>query len=311
MISETREVEPKMEKTIHTQLLKEHLKIIIISGFIKKRHPLSTLIIAWNEHAKSEETLKLKNINILVISDVTAWGLQKILTERKIRYHHIIIPEFEKLNARGQKVKAEVLAVFKIMMRQGIGKVRTKYLRFDLASRPYQAGIILCVTPDDMHPISTLHKLSFLNCLIPFSYEYSNDEKEDILGYIVSEEQELKELQKIASIKNVDITIPEKFKADLISKAKTLAERMNNYCASWKKIEEETTDENGVTHIRRKYEKVVQQKIFGSRALIYYITYLKSIALKNHSDDLIVKDSDWQEFCELEQYFNFDMRELK
>ena len=299
-----------MEKTIHTQLLKEHLKTVIVSGFIKNRHPLSTLVMAWNEHAKSEEALKLKNINILVVSDITAWGLQKLLTERKIRYRTIIIPEFEKLNARGQKVKAEVLAVFKLMMRQGIGKVRTKYLRFDLESRPYQVGIILCVTPDDMHPSSSIHKLSFLNCLIPFSYEYSNGEKEDILGYIISEEQQLKELQKIASIKNADITIPEKLKPQLITKAKALAERMNNYCASWKRIEEETTDKNGITHIRRKYEKVVQQKIFGSRALTYYITYLKSVALKNHPENLFVEDSDWQEFCELEQYFNFDMKEL-
>jgi hypothetical protein len=296
-----------MERTINLDLLKAHLTIIILSGFLKGVHALSTLIIAWQEHAKSVEVLKLRAIGCLVISDCTAWGIQKIFDEEqkkgRKRFHHIVIPDLERLNARGQKVKAEILAVFKLLMAEGIGNVRTKFIKFDLGKDPYQAGLIMCVTPDDMHPRSAIHNISFLSRLIPFSYEFTNGEKENIIEFILSEENRIKELSKIASKTKLEVSIPDKYKPYLKIAGEKLAQTMNEYCGHW--VEYEVIDKDGNKDTRRK--KIILDRLFGTRAITYYLTYLKAIALKNHPDSLTVNDADYAEFEQLEQYFNFNL----
>jgi hypothetical protein len=199
-------------------------------------------------------------------------------------------------------------------MAEGIGNVRTKFIKFDLGKDPYQAGLIMCVTPDDLHPSSTIHNISFLSRLIPFSYEFTDDEKEDILDFVFTQEEKFKELCKIASKSRLEIEIPLEFKPLLKEKAKKLARIMNEYCGKWEEFEVkvEVKNEKGEvkTETQTKRRKIIKNKLFGTRASKYYLTYLKAIALKNHPERLIIEKNDYIEFEQLEQYFNFSLNAL-
>lgn len=279
-------------KTIGMDALRRHLRYVLFSGFIKNERPLSTLILAHPERGKTTEVMKFNATGCIVFNDLTAYGLAETITkmsesERKI-FHHLVIPDLERIGARSRTVRKELLATLQIAMQEGLTKICTHFTKLD-CNPPIRLGVIMCTTPDDLGDRrSVFRRLSFLSRIIPFTYDYSKEKKAKILDYVKKEEHLQKESFPIRKRSKSEVSISEHMKDRLKFYAKLMA---------WKTEQFSSRD------------KQQMGKLIGIRALEDSICYLKAIALSNRRK--VVTTEDFKEFERLFEYFNFDMNELE
>ena len=68
--------------------------------------------------------------------------------ERDI-FHHIIVPDLEKLASRSKRLKEELLSTIRILAEEGFGRSWVKYQWFNFKKK-VRLGFILCTTPEDI-----------------------------------------------------------------------------------------------------------------------------------------------------------------
>jgi hypothetical protein len=280
-------------KTTGMDAFRRHLLYILFSGFVKRERPLSTLILAHPERGKTTEVMKFNSIGCIVCNDLTAYGLAEIITQmseidRKI-FHHLVIPDLERIGARSRTVRRELLATLQVAMQEGLTKIQTHFTKLE-CNPPIRLGVIMCTTPDDLgDKRSVFRRVSFLSRLIPFTYDYSNEKKASILDYVKQEEHLEKESFQVRKRSKSEVYVPEPMKDQLKVYAKIMA---------WK-----------IEAFSSLKDKKQVGKLIGVRALEDLICYLKAIALSN-GRKVVTKD-DFREFERLFKFFNFDLNELE
>jgi hypothetical protein len=286
-----------LEKVHHLDLLLKHFIILLYSAYLKYEDPLSGLIYAWQERGKSTVTLSVKTLGLLIDEDITSYGLLKqienLYKKRQLTvYHHLLIPDLEKVTARTRTVKNELRALLQGLMFDGIQHHHTYYIDLDLPYR-YKLGVIACVTPDVFNKKSSYRRLGFLSRLIPFSFNYCHTVVDEILDFIGTAQEDKLRLEKIKLLrhKKVEVTISDHYLSLLVEKAKILAQVVDDFCSY---------DPEG--------EKQMFKRIIGTRAKRLLTCYLKALALVNEHTE--VQESDWTEFEVLFSYFNFRMEKL-
>ena len=280
-------------KTIGMDALRRHIGYVIFSGFVKNERPLSTLILAHPERGKTTEVMKFNAIGCIVANDLTAYGLAEIIekmskTERKM-FHHLVIPDLERIGARSRTVRKELLATLQIAMQEGLTRIQTHFTKLK-CTPPIRLGVIMCTTPDDLgDKRSVFRRVSFLSRLIPFTYDYSKEKKAKILDYVKQEEHSKRESFPIRKRSKSEVFISKAMKDRLKFYAKVMSRKIEQFSSSRK--EKQTG------------------KLIGIRALEDSICYLKAIALSDGRN--VVTEKDFREFERLFKYFNFDMNELE
>ena len=82
-----------MSKTLGLEPLRKFLTYTLYSGFIQnKKRPVSALVIAHPERAKSTEVLKFEGLGILYMTDLTHYGLMDELKKNEKRTTREITP---------------------------------------------------------------------------------------------------------------------------------------------------------------------------------------------------------------------------
>jgi len=277
-------------KTIGMDALRRHLRYVIYSGFVKEERPLSTLVLAHPERAKTSEVVKFNVPGCIVMNDLTAYGLAEIIekmseTERTL-FHHLTIPDLERIRARSRSVRAELIATLQIAMQEGLTRVRTHFVKLE-CNPPVRIGVIICTTPDDLFDRrSVFRRVSFLSRLIPFSYDFSDERKAQILEYVKKEDHLKEESFDIEFRSKADVLLPVPIKNKLVPYAKMMASKIERFASR-----EETGG-----------------RLIGTRAVEQLICYLKAVAISN--DRPIVTGEDFNEFGRLFSFFNFDMNNL-
>lgn len=292
------------KKTIGMDVLREHVRIILRSGNVEHESPLSTLIAAHPERGKTTEVIKFNNAGSLVFNDFTAWGLEAELgklgpIERNL-FHHIVIPDLERISARSRTVRRELLATLQIAMQEGLSRVRTHETDLNL-DPPMRLGVIMCTTPRDIQDgRSVFKRLSFLSRLIPFSFEFSPAQKVAILKFIEEREHLSRERMDMIDVGKTDVSIPKSMVKQIDFYAKLMSINIENFSRTkWVK-----TDAGW-----RLKKTEGPRELVGTRAKEELLCYLKSIALNNRRS--VVADEDFEEFETLFRHFNFDMNELE
>lgn len=283
----------KERKTMGMEPLRKHVGHTIYSGFVKDERPVSTLILAHPERGKTTEVMKFYATGCIVFNDLTAYGLAETITkmsesERKI-FHHLVIPDLERIGARSRTVRKELVATLQVAMQEGLTRIRTHFTKLE-CNPPIRLGVIMCTTPDDLgDKRSIFRRLSFLSRLIPFTYDFSKDKKARILDYVKEEEHLKEESFPIRKRGKSEVSISEDMKDRLKFYAKIMAWKTEKFASS--------------------REKQQATKLIGIRALEDSICYLKAIALSNGRK--AVTEEDFKEFERLFTHFNFDMNELE
>ncbi len=247
--------------------------------------------MAHPERAKSTETLKFEGLGILYMTDLTHYGLMEELkdmpADKREALHHLVIPDLEKLRTRGKSVREELMSCFRDLTEEGLGRMHTGKINVNF-DPPVVMGVIACTTPEDIGDRrSILRNVTFLSRFIPFTYDYSDQMKIDILNF-VEKEDELTERKDQIIGKVARVELPESLAGELTTYAIYLAHRIQKF-ASTKSVDG-------------------KDSLFGVRAKENLMTLLKSIALYN--GNRTVEKEDLKELMHLYKYMNFNFREM-
>jgi len=276
-----------MSRTIGMEPLKKHLRYTLTSGYVKnKKRPVTTLIIAPAERAKSTEATKFDEAGsgFLILQDFTSYGLRELISglteEQRRRLHHIGIPDLERISARSRNVRHEVLADIRTVVEEGFIRARTYNTNLDMSESPYQCAFIICTTKEDVSDGRSIYRKgnSLPSRLIPFTYDFSNGMREDVLDFVMLEDSYIREQKESLVGKAFDVELPDSYRMTLKMCAKILA----RYTEGWTNSPDE---------------------LIGVRALENLSTYVKSVALYNGRQK--VTEDDFNEFLWLFNWMNF------
>jgi hypothetical protein len=282
------------EKTWKMKPLRDHLKYSLYSGFIEnKPRNLSTLILAHPERAKSTEAKRFNAIGAVEVQDLSSAGIYYILRrmspkERK-EFHHIIVPDLEKLASRSKRLKEELLATIRTLAEEGLERVWVRTQMFDFGER-ITLGFILCTTPDDIgDKRSAFRSYSFLSRFLPFTYDYSEQMKIDILKFVEDEDNMVKHNMTFKREEKEEVECAERYKAMLNPYTYSIAEEIDKFSSKAK-----------ISALKDRERK------FGVRLKQNLITYLKSIAL--YEGYVQVRRKHFEKFKELFPLMNYQFR---
>lgn len=277
-----------LAKTIQMEPLKKHLRYTLsTASVLNKKRSTSSLIIAPAERAKSTEVTKFDEAGcgLMYLSDFTSWGLRDLVNrmtpmERK-RIHHLVLPDIERLSARGRNLRKQILADMRFIMEEGFIRVKTFNTDIDISDEPFQCAFIICTTKEDVSDGRSLYRKgnSFASRLVPFSYDFSNGMRESVLDFVTSEACFMKDTRESILCKSYDVDLPDCHKRTLKMCAKMLAKSTDNWTAS-------------------------KDALIGIRALENLQTYVKGISVYNGRQR--VTDEDMDEFLWLFHWMNYN-----
>jgi hypothetical protein len=284
-----------MVKNIGMKPLRDFAKYIIYTGFVKNiPYPISGLIIAPPEHAKSTEVEKFESLGVIQIDKGTAWGLADIIQNMSKKeleiYHHFVILDLENYASMGVEVKEQFLGFVRQSSQEGIKRYRTHKMDLNLEKRK-AFGFLLCTTPDDLGDRrSVFRSLSFLSRPIPFTYKYSDNMRRKILDFIAEEEHNKDNRHILKREDKAEVKLPKKYSDKLNTFALVLSHRI----------------EREATHPKTVYKG--SNELCGIRAKENLMAFLKAIALYNGRDIVIREDFD--ELVRLYRLMNFKFNEI-
>lgn len=265
--------------------LEEHIRTVLMTDFIKKATPVSTLIVAPPERNKSNTVIKFKGKTILTLNDLTAYGLMKELEQKtkngKCQLGHLIIPDLTRLTARSRSVRKELITTLQILMAEGMEGIHTYNIEIRF-KKPLKLGLITCITRRDLRDHRTVwSKIGFLSRLIPFSFDYDEQMKLNILKFINKEQTPKRNLLKIKKRAAQTIVVPEEIQLRLETDARRMAFNLEQFCGT-----------------------PIEDRAFGARALNQLSAYIKAIALRTGETE--VNNQHYERFKQLFHYFNYN-----
>jgi hypothetical protein len=257
--------------------LRRHIAYCLYSGFVEnKPRDLSTLIVAYPERGKSTEAKRFNTIGAMEVQDLSSWGILHMLMrmppKERDMFHHIIVPDLEKLASRSKRLKEELLSTIRILAEEGFERslVRTQMFDFEKSGKRALVGFILCTTPEDIGDRrSAFRSYSFLSRFIPFTYDFSEGLKIDILRFVEDEENMAKDSITFKREEKTRVECQDHYK-----------EMLNPYVDSIAREIDKFSKTSGITSLKDRERK------FGIRLKENLITYLKSIALYNGYEEV-------------------------
>jgi hypothetical protein len=286
-----------MSKTTGLKPLRDFIKYSLYSGFVENApRPISGLIVAEAERGKSTEARKWEGLGVMTIQDLTSFGIARTISEMsdedRRTLHHIIVPDLEKIGSRNRNVRDELLAMFRIVMDEGLKDFATGRLMLHLRE-PVVLGILMCTTPEDIgDKRSVFRTLSFQSRVIPFTYDYSERLKLNVLNFLDSEEHAIKEKYVFKREERVKVKLPIHYSTSLNPYASELAKRLDSFS---RKSPIETTEERG-------------GRLIGIRTKENLMTLLKAIAL--YDGRTTVTKEDFLKLKKLYSFMNYKFKEL-
>ena len=283
-------------KTISMEPLRKHIGICLYSGFVEnKPRDLSTLIIAYPERGKSTEAKRFKAIGATEVQDLSSWGLLKSIArispkERDI-FHHVIVPDLEKLASRSRRLREELLSTIRILAEEGFTKSLVKYQMYNFQKR-VTLGFILCTTPEDIGDRrSAFRSYSFLSRFIPFTYDFSDRLKINIMKFVEREDRLAKTNIHLKREERTHVDCADAYKTELDKYVDVIAREIDEF-----------SQKSSIPSLRDKQRK------FGVRMKENLITYLQSLALYNGYTS--VRRKHFEVFKGLFHFMNFQFLDI-
>jgi hypothetical protein len=283
-----------MSKTIGLTPLKKFCRYILYTGYVKNApRPVSGLIVASPERGKSTESQRFKGHGITTIQDTTSYGIDRYILslteEERSMFHHIVIPDLEKIGSRNRSVRDELLSKMRILMEEGLQRVCTGRDNLEL-KKPIVLGFLMCTTPEDIgDKRSVFRSLSFQSRCIPFTYEISDKLKEKILDFIEQEAHIEKQKTKFSRKEKAEVNLPTKYAEQLTEPAMTLARELERFS-------------------KKDPISKMQGSLIGIRIKENFMTLLKAIALYHGCKT--VEKKHYLEFMRLFHWINYNFNAI-
>lgn len=194
---------------INTELLEYAVKLAIMSPFIKKERPVSLVLLAPPEHAKSEILKKYVMIeSVRVSTDFNTFHLAEFVTEYQLgKKRTIMIPDFLRVVKRKYSVQANSISALSALTEEGwVGKLPLG----QVVDRPVTANVITALTESELKDKRyKWARRGFMSRFVPLSYSYDRRTKDLIREYIKNRVYQQDDPYVFETPKNnVDVVLP-------------------------------------------------------------------------------------------------------
>lgn len=155
---------------IGTELIRELVETIILTGKIKGADPCSLLLIAAPESGKTSIVLDKHCKDVQAFADVTGRGLHMVLTQNK-DLSHIVINDMVAVLSHKQTVNRYTLSVLNAITEEGIESIATPggVQTFECGRKGVIASITTEMAKDARY---WWNKIGFASRMLPFHYSY-------------------------------------------------------------------------------------------------------------------------------------------
>ena len=156
---------------IGTELLRETIETVILTGKVKSLEPVSLLLIAAPESGKTSVVLQKNCKSIQAFTDVTGKGLHEILKANR-DLTHIVLNDMVATLSHKQSVNKYIIAQLSAMTEEGITAVASPrgVELFDVGKRGIIASLTLDLVRDSRH---WWNRIGFTSRMLPFCYNYT------------------------------------------------------------------------------------------------------------------------------------------
>jgi hypothetical protein len=158
---------------VKTSPILEILKRVVASGFVKNAFPLSAIVVAPVGSGKTTALKKIAfNDNILALSDVTPYGLAKLLPEIKAKnVKHIIIFDLVEPMSRNRQIVNSLIGFLNSLIEEGIFRISTGFIEI---KEPIKLGLITATTKKELFDKRRgWLGIGFISRMLPISYSFT------------------------------------------------------------------------------------------------------------------------------------------
>lgn len=193
------------------------VKLVLLSGFLKKTKPLSLLLVGEVGIGKTEISTHFSTTRASFISDISKMGLYNELLEHK-QLKHIIIPDFIKITQRKRATSDDLISALNSAVEEGLSHI--SLYKYAPSFKNRNIGLITSTTKASYSQNKQKWEhIGFLSRMLVVSYSYSETTIKEIMDYITNEKYlNDKDKEKLGNYKsNIDVTSAQEFNQQLLS----------------------------------------------------------------------------------------------
>ena len=260
-----------MPKIVELDALEKTVKAVLFSAYVKYEKPLSLLIVAKPESAKTAVLKKYRdNQGIAYLTDCTAYGLTRDILPKIVtgEIKHIMIADLITPLSKSTKTRQGLIAFLNNLTEEGVAKMTTYATVWE---KEVSCGLITSITEDALKDgRHDWAKMGFLSRMFLFSYSYPISVVHKIFNSLMEDKSAVGQPVKLEfPPQPVDVILPEEIAKELVPISTRIGESM---------------------------------QIYGFRFFLNAKTLLKSLALTKGKTTVTRQEFD--EFLELSRFFN-------
>lgn len=266
-----------MPKIVELDALEKTVKAVLFSGYVKDEKPLSLLIVAKPESAKTAILKKFRgNKGIEYLTDCTAYGLtQQILPKIESgQVKHILIADMITPLSKSTKTRKSFIAFLNNLIEEGVAKIAS-YV--SVREKEVSCGLITAITEEELRDgRHDWAKMGFLSRMFLFSYSYSISVVHKIYDSLTNDKSALGENVGLNfPSEPVDVVLSEDIAKQLVPISMRIGQSM---------------------------------RLYGFRFFLNSKTLLKALALLKGRKEVTIEEL--EEFLELSNHFNWDFNPI-
>lgn len=211
--------------------LETTVKATLFSAYVKDEKPLSLLIVAKPESAKTEVLKKYReNKGIVYLTDCTAYGLTRDILPKAIsgEVKHIVIADLITPLSKSTKTRQSLIAFLNNLIEEGVAKMTTYASVWE---REVKCGLVTAITDealkDGRHDWA---KMGFLSRMFLFSYSYPISLVYRIFESLMGDKSAVGEHVKLKfPSRPKEVTLPKNIAEELVPISMKVGESMQIY----------------------------------------------------------------------------------
>ena len=158
------------------------LHLVLATGHLEGRRPVSLLVVAMPGTGKSEILLRYSEYPCMMTTTYTSFPRIINLYGADIvsgKLHHMLFPDFGLYSSRPKWIAASELAALGSLIEEGVVNWGTQRVNFHM-NAAFGVGIIASATPRTLGEIRGLAPSGFFSRFLKFFYQYSEETGQSI-----------------------------------------------------------------------------------------------------------------------------------
>ncbi len=234
---------------IELEPIEKTILLVILTGNLRGVRPLSAIIIALVESAKTaslaqyasmDGVLYLNNFTPTSFAEQHLQSFNETDTDEYV-YHHLIIPDLLNCISRQKYLVDSTITFLNSFTEEGVKEIDSKAFAGDriILPQPVCGGVITSIAHGDFERRwKKWSSVGFLSRFLPISYQYG----EDVVNKILQASAKKNEAQLFGkpysmprlkllkdSLDKVEVVLPDKLAEQLIKPAKGMQKRLSTY----------------------------------------------------------------------------------